>query len=221
MAKNKNIANIDPAFLDNLLKSAVRKSVSNTFSHLLLENEKEKKKQGKVSDKLDKLNLRAEEDDGEDQQEQEEAEVEVSVEEKDPDAGKIKAQKLPEAMEADDIAKMLNIIRSGKSLKDPEVQERFDIWFAALAPPEKVALKGFLDGIAQIIAGDVEAEEASKPSAAPYNVEMGATPKKKPRRALKKDDKKSGEGDDAAGVDTPIVVGEVNSTTKIKRRMIG
>ena len=207
MAKNNNIANLDSAFLDSLLKRVVERSINDTFAHLLLENEEEKKKQGKVSDKLDKLNLRAEDDDGEEQQEQEEAEVEVSVEEKDPDAGKIKAQKLPDAMEADDIAKMLNIIRSGKSLKDPEVQERFDIWFAALAPPEKVALKGFLDGIAQIIAGDVEAEEASRPSAAPYNVEMGATPKEQPRRVLKKGDKKPAEGENAAGTDTPICSG--------------
>ena len=217
MSKNKNIANLDSHFINNLVQQLVGVSVKDTFSHLLLENEKTK--QGKTSDKIEKLDLRAEKDDSEElQDEQEEAEVEEKVE--DTASPKVKAQKLPSAMEPEDIAKMLNIIRAGKSLKDPEVKERFDIWWDALAPPEKIALKGFLDGIAQIITGDTSPEDASSPSGAPYNVQMTAAAKEKPRRIQNKKAASGGSSEDPAGVDAPIVVGEVNSTSEIKKRMI-
>ena len=216
MSRNKqNIATIDPSFLDDILNASVSDSVKTTFKHLLSENE-EKKKQNKVSGKIDKLDLRAERDDEKAQDEQEATgEEEKAVDTSSP---KVKAQKLPSAMEAEDIAKMLNIIRAGKSLKDPEVKERFDIWFSALSPPEKIALKALLDGIAQIISGDIEAEEASKPSAAPYNVEMGAAPKEKPRKTFKKSGDKL--PSEPAGTDAPIIVGEVSNTTGIKKRMV-
>ena len=221
-----NIADLQGSLLENFLRQAVGDSVVTTFSHLLpekdrakiLSEDKEKKNQDKTSGKIDKLGLRAERDDEKVQDEQEDgAAEEDSGKEADTSSPKVKAQKLPSAMEPEDIAKMLNIIRAGKSLKDPDVKKRFDVWWDALTPPEKIALKGFLDGIAQIIAGDIEAEDASKPSADPYNVQMGAAPKEKPRRPTKNN--KQGV-DVAAGTDAPIVVGEVNSAHEIKKRMI-
>lgn len=214
-ANAKNIANFQLSFLDKLVGNATRSSVSEVFSHLITENEKSN--QEKVSGKIDKLGLRAERDEESVQDEQEEVEVEKEEIKTDTSSPKVKAQKLPSAMEADDVTKMLNIIRAGKSLKDPDVQKRFDVWFGALTPPEKIALKGFLDGIAQIISGDIEAEDASRPSAAPYNVEMGANPKEKPRKLQKKSVKID---QDAAGIDSPIIVGEVNSANELKKRMI-
>jgi|6_EtaG_2_1085325.scaffolds.fasta_scaffold08148_5 hypothetical protein len=214
-AKQQNIANLQPSFLDNLMKSAVGESLENVFSHLLKE-ESEKNKQGKTSDKIEKLELRAERDEEEAQDEQEDDEAKGSKAGADTSSPKVKAQKLPSAMEPEDIAKILNIIRAGKSLKDPEVKKRFDIWWDALAPPEKVALKGFLDGIAQIIAGDVEAEEASTPSAGPYNVEMTSAPKEKPRRVMKKGEEKA----TPDHINAPIIVGEVNDAGDFKKRMI-
>ena len=129
MSKNNNIANLDKSFLDSILGKAVKDSVSKTFSHLL--TEREKQKQNKISSKIDDLNLRAEKEDSEElQDEQEETEVEVSAEEKtDTSSPKVKAQKLPAQLEPEDVAKMLNIIRAGKSLKDPDVKKRFDVWW--------------------------------------------------------------------------------------------
>ncbi len=210
----RNVANFQLSFLDKLVSSATSSSVSEVFSHLITENEKSKQK--KVSGKIDKLDLRAERDEEGVQDEQEEVEVEKEEVKTDTSSPTVKAQKLPSAMEAEDVTKMLNIIRAGKSLKDPDVQKRFDVWFGALSPSEKVALKGFLDGIAQIISGDIEAEDASRPSAAPYNVEMGSTPKEKPRRATKK----AAGNQEPSGTDSPIIVGEVNSTRELKKRMI-
>lgn len=217
MAKNKNIANLTPEHLESLLSSYVGKSVKEVLkaANLLVENEKSKQK--KTSDKIEDLELRAEQDEEEVQDEQEDTSTEEKESEGSP---KIKAQKLPDAMEADDVARMLNIIRAGKSLKDPDVQSRFDIWFGSLTPPEKIALKGFLDGIAQIIAGDVEAEQASKPSAAPYNVEMGAAPKESPRKVDKKLKQSTKKDSPSAGTDTPIVVGETANIPSLKKRMI-
>ena len=214
MAKNKDIANLDSTFLETLMKSVTAGTVADVFSHLLTEGEKAK--QAKTAAKIDKLDLRAETEDNKEQQEEEE-EAEANPEKSnDEPRAEVKAQKLPEAMEAEDVQKMLNIIRAGKSLKDPKIQERFDIWFGSLSSSEKIALKGFLDGIAEIIAGDVEAEEASKPSAPPYNVEMGSQPKEKPRKISAKKDSGG-----ASGEDSPIIVGEISDVSAIKRKLLG
>ena len=217
LMQTSTIAHLQPDFINKLLNLSVNQSVEEAFSHLLTE-EDEKKKQNKASGKIDKLDLRAERDDEVVQDEQEEVEVEEKT--TDTSSPKVKAQKLPSAMEPEDIAKMLNIIRAGKSLKDPDVKERFDVWWDALSPPEKIALKGFLDGIAQIIAGDTEAKDASHPAQEPYNVQMTSAPKEKPRRIQNKKTGKSTSSDEPAGIDSPIIVGEVNSTREIKKKMI-
>jgi hypothetical protein len=214
MAKNKNIANLDSSFLEILVQNMTNQSVSEVFSHLLTESEKEK--QEKTSKKIDKLDLRAETEDNKEQQEEEEDAEDTAAPEKDEPRAEVKAQKLPEAMDSEDVQKMLNIIRAGKSLKDPEIQERFDIWFGSLSPSEKIALKGFLDGIAEIIAGDIEAEEASKPSAPPYNVEMGSQPAEKPRKISAKKDSGG-----PSGEDSPIIVGEISDVSGIKKILLG
>tara|TARA_R100000655_G_C2971480_1_gene190416 strand:- start:41 stop:694 length:654 start_codon:yes stop_codon:yes gene_type:complete len=215
---SRNIANLDPDKVDSLLKSLVDDSVRKVFSHLLTESEKEK--QDKISSKIDKQDLRAETEEQQVQDEQEEVEAEETTAQTKTDTSspKVTAQKLPDSMDAEDVTKMLNIIRAGKSLKDPDVQERFTVWFDLLSPPEKIALKGFLDGIAQIIAGDVEAEEASKPSSKPYNVDMGSEPKTSRRRP---DKKTSGDipKQDTSN-DSPIIVGEVSDISEIKKRFI-
>ena len=217
-SKEKNIANFSPAFLDQLIRSATGESVDRLFSGLL--NENEKSKQDKTSGKIDKLGLRAETESDETlQDEQEESTGEETPKQTDTSSPTVKAQKLPSAMEPEDIAKMLNIIRAGKSLKDGEVKERFDFWWEGLSGPEKIALKAFLDGIAQIITGDTELEKISKPSAAPYNVNMGAAPKQKPRKQLKKKDSLASKED--RNNDAPIIVGEVNSTAELKNKMVG
>ena len=214
--KEASIANFSPSFLDKLIRSATSESVDDLFHGLLMENEKSK--QSKTSDKIDKLGLRAETENDETlQDEQEDATGEDSEKQTDTSSPTVKAQKLPSAMEPEDIAKMLNIIRAGKSLKDGEVKERFDFWWEGLSGPEKIALKAFLDGIAQIITGDTELENISKPSIAPYNVEMGASPKQKPRKQTTKD---SPAREDRPENDAPIIVGEVNSTTELKNRMV-
>lgn len=216
-SNNRNIANIDPSFLEEILKSSVKDSVKKSISHLITEKkEEEKKKQDSLSSKLDKQDLRAEQEAAtkSDEEEKEDAPKKDSEE----DGTKIKAQKLPESMEAEDVSRMLNIIRAGKSLKDPQVKERFDIWFTSLSPAEKVALKGFLDGMAQIITGDTEPDKASKPSNPPYSVKMTAgASEPKSRKPDAKDRKPPAEAE-PSGVDSPIIVGESSDISEIKKR---
>lgn len=225
--KNKNlknkfsIASLDNQVLENAIEKAANESIKSTFSKYL--NEDEKKNQKNISKKIDDLNLRSENDKEEVQDEQEEPLEDSSEEQKtDTSSPKVKVQKLPSAMTPDDIARVLNIIRAGKSLKDGETRKSFEVWWDLLNSSEKIALKAFLDGIAQIVTGDVSAEEASKPSMEPYSVEMSSEPKQSARKpekiskpSTKPEEIKSDELDQS-----PIIVGEVNSAANLKSRMV-
>lgn len=225
--KDKNLknhfsnSNIDFTFLDSILEKAAEDSVKDTFSKYL--NEDERKNQKNISQKIEDLNLRSEVDEEKAQDEQEDMATSSSEKEKvDTSSPKVKVQKLPSAMTPDDIARVLNVIRAGKSLKDGETRKRFDVWWDLLNGSEKIALKAFLDGIAQIVAGDVSAEEASKPSMEPYSVEMSSEPKqsiRKPEESSKKATVPEKNLDDDPD-QSPIIVGEVNNTSKIKSMMV-
>jgi len=101
-----------------------------------------------------------------------------------PDNGESKKQKsdgadndkdekaLADVPELDQIIEKLNLIRSGKSLKDSIIQQRFEGYFDDLSAPERVALFAYLKGIAQIVNGDIEPQFAQEPSDDPANVRM-------------------------------------------------
>ena len=158
-----------------------------------------------TSDEKDK-----EDDEEIEEVEEEEIEVKPSGEVKVTDYNKAtvkKERELPETLKAKSIAKTLNVLRSGKSLKDKEVFARFQIYFDALSGAEKIALKGFLDGISQVIVGDKAGMEAQDPSEPPYNVSMEAQPDQGDEEVVKTSIKQkvlSPSKDE----DTPIVVGE-------------
>jgi hypothetical protein len=79
-------------------------------------------------------------------------------------------------VDLDQIIEKLNTIRSGKSFKDSLVQQRFNKYFEGLQDAEKVALFAFLKGIAQIVTGEVEPDEAIEPSDKPADVSMKKGP---------------------------------------------
>lgn len=72
----------------------------------------------------------------------------------------------------DDIVNKLNTIRSGKSFKDSVVTQRFNEYFESLSEAEQTAMFAFLKGIAQIVTGEIEPEQAAEPSDDPSNVKM-------------------------------------------------
>lgn len=64
---------------------------------------------------------------------------------------------------ADGIMARLNIIRSGRSLRDRDVHARMVEYFDALDDAEKLALHTFLEGIAEILTGDTSGDDAHEP----------------------------------------------------------
>jgi hypothetical protein len=75
-------------------------------------------------------------------------------------------------IEPDDIIEKLNSIRSGKSFKDENISKSMSQYIGSLSKAEKVALFAFVKGIAQIVTGEVTAQQASDPDKKPADVQM-------------------------------------------------
>lgn len=72
----------------------------------------------------------------------------------------------------DDIVDKLNLIRSGKSLKDEDIANKMDEYVQSLTKPEKIALLSFLKGLTQIITGEIPVDSAADPSDEDANISM-------------------------------------------------
>lgn len=72
----------------------------------------------------------------------------------------------------DDITDKLNAIRSGKSFKDENIKGNMTQYIESLSKAEKVALMAFLKGIAQIVTGEIPAQNAEDPKDKPSDVKM-------------------------------------------------
>ncbi len=110
----------------------------------------------------------AEEEASEEPADEEEAEAEdEDAEEKDP--MKRKPRKEPNRPKTGSEVKLshilydVNQIRSGRSLKDPEVKDNLKDYFDRLGNPERIALSEFLAGLTDIIVKGVPAEDAETP----------------------------------------------------------
>lgn len=82
----------------------------------------------------------------------------------------------------DDVVEKLNTIRSGKSFKDSLVTQRFEEYFGSLSDAEKVAMFSFFKGVAQIVTGETEPEQAAQPSDKPADVKMQKGPEKQQKQ---------------------------------------
>jgi len=103
------------------------------------------------------------------------------------------------------IRDQLNLVRSGASLKNPDVDKQFRDYIESLDEGSTRQLLMFMTGLAQLIAGRMPASEVVKPS------------EKAPSADKPKDQGTSGDGDDGDAVELsvsdddgsmPIVVGE-------------
>jgi hypothetical protein len=75
-----------------------------------------------------------------------------------------------------DIVEKLNVIRSGRSLKDEDVKSSMEKYINDLESAEKTALFSFLKGISEIVTAGVEGEKAFEPSEKPASVKMEKKP---------------------------------------------
>lgn len=71
-----------------------------------------------------------------------------------------------------DIVDKLNSIRSGRSFKDSSVSSSMEEYIQSLSNAERVALLAFLKGIAQIVTGEISANQAEEPGEHPSDVHM-------------------------------------------------
>lgn len=76
----------------------------------------------------------------------------------------------------DDVVEKLNVIRSGRSLKDEEVLSSMQKYLDDLDVAEKTALFSFLKGISEVMTAGVEGDKAFEPSAKPAGVKMEKKP---------------------------------------------
>lgn len=100
--------------------------------------------------------------------EKEEIKVDVEVE-KDPmerPAASERAPKRPESgaeVTLSNILYDINQIRSGRSLRDPDVKDNLENYFNRLTFAERMALSEFLEGLTDVIVKGVPAEDAEDP----------------------------------------------------------
>lgn len=72
----------------------------------------------------------------------------------------------------DAVIDRLNVIRSGKSLKDKNVGTEMERYINDLNDNEKIALYSYLKAIASIVVADVDGKDAPEPKEEPYDIRM-------------------------------------------------
>jgi len=114
-----------------------------------------------------------------------------------------------------DITKMLNVLRSGHSLKDPGVKSKLGAYLDGLSSSEKETLYIFITGLAEIMVDETSGKEAIDPSDVGIKINVKADREKPP----------SADPSTQTGTESsPIIVGEVADRSllreKIRRSMV-
>jgi hypothetical protein len=219
MSKNNKIR--------KFLRQIVEESVNETLGVLI---EDERGRQDRITTDTDALNKTkktkssGEVDEAEDQEEEasEESEEVDSEEKKGPSKGTKHAEdgkrnivlRPEEVTEVDvyDIIEMLNLMRSGKSLKDDETRKKIEAYFDGLDPGERQSLLIFVTALTHIMSGGVEGEDAHDPT--DLGVETEPLRKREPttpeqgRARAKIAAKPASAVRPTKDEETPIVVGE-------------
>jgi len=203
----------DPSQLESFLIRIVREAVSET------NQTGERGKQQELESELQGLKKSSsqKEVDEADEEEAETVTVEKGEEEVEMAATvqKPSAQKVAKAS-LNDIIKTLNVMRSGRSLKDPEVKNSIKSYVDQLTSGEQQSLYAFLSGLAEMMVGGASGKEATDPAQA--GVQTKATEKAGEEEvevkmtATTKTATPSGEA-------TPIVVGERADRSKELKRL--
>ena len=122
---------------------------------------------------------------------------------------KVTSKKLRRAS-LNDIVKMLNVLRSGRSLKDKGTRQKLQNYLDGLTSGEKETLYAFITGLAEIMVAGESGEEALDPSAAGLTIQVKTSTEKKTSQPVKVQKGTS---------DAPIVVGERADTTQVRYRL--
>ena len=110
-----------------------------------------------------------------------------------------------------DVVKMLNVLRSGRSLKDPPVQKKLKAYLDQLAPTQRETLYIFLTGLSEIMVGDEPGKDAMDPEQVGIKITVPKKKEVEKEEVVVKDEEEEGT------TETPIVVGEVANKTHLRR----
>ena len=152
--------------LSAFLSSVIEEGVKSALAQKALT---EKEKQDTTSNSLDSL-FGGDSSEGGDENDSgsDDAGDQVSSKTMDDETEKLQKGEI----QAKDVVEKLNSIRGGKSFKDEHVSKAMEEYVDSLAKAEKVALLAFLNGIAQIVTGTVQGNQAEEPSEHPADVKM-------------------------------------------------
>ena len=207
----KNVNELE-SLLATLVPEAIKEAMDDTGT---LERQRQKKMVSKASE-LETPDKKQEMEEAEDEEAEEETvekeEVEVAA-----DVEKPSERKVAHATTAD-IFKTLNVMRSGRSLKDPEVKNALKTYIEQLTTGEQQSLYAFLSGLAEMMVGGESGAVATDPGQA--GIKVKPTEKAEDEEEVEIDIKKTvvkDEEEETAA--TPIVVGEVADKSSIRQRI--
>jgi hypothetical protein len=241
---------IDPKALDALVKSIASKVIKETLAPMQ-GAESEEDRQHAMSQELQSLKKSPrkakrhdeELDEAEDEEAKDDSDTGEEGEKKSSEfvskkiaTGKEEPKKpkavIPDPSEIKDVTfaqvvNMMNMMRSGKSAKDPETKNRLSSYFKGLNPGERQALFVLLSGLTQILAGGVEGDEAPDPaqvgiSIKPKPSDRDSVPGPKSKSAAKTPGSPASVSkpfDKGPAEALPIVVGEAADRSQILQRI--
>lgn len=124
----------------------------------------------------------------------------------------------------DQVITLMNMMRSGRSSKEPRTKQRLQDYFKGLNSGERQALFVLLSGLTQIIAGGVEGKAAPDPAEVGITIRprRADTDTRAPNKGVTRDPAlaKPTKADAAAGP-VPIVVGETADRSRELRVLEG
>jgi len=123
---------------------------------------------------------------------------------------KVTKKKLERA-KLQDVVKMLNVLRSGRSIKDPPIQKKLKAYLDQLAPEQRETLYIFLTGLSEIMVGDETGKKAMDPEQVGIKITVPKKKEKEEETVVVKDEEEEGTAE------TPIVVGEIANKTYLRR----
>ena len=109
-----------------------------------------------------------------------------------------------------DIIRTLNVMRSGRSTKDPAVKKALKTYIDGLTTGEQQSLFVFLSGLSQMMVGDASGAEATDPQQVGIKTKPADAEDEKGQEGSVSVEKKKAtkKKSDKDGQETPIVVGE-------------
>lgn len=149
---------------------AARKEFSSLRENALNQIREQEEAEEETEEELEaEFEEEAEPEEAEEETEEETEEVDVESE-KDPmerPAASDRAPKRPESGSEVTLSNILydiNQIRSGRSLKDPDVKGNLSDYFERLSNPQRIALSEFLQGLTDVIVKGVPGDDAEDPN---------------------------------------------------------